>query len=254
MSCLEEVSDVIKEEGSSSHGHPLRQFLLSFAHSASGTQGHQGNYRYRALCHTAATWYHAARGNANLKRGIVNKVIIDVEPGRFLKRQPDGSYVAVDVKEQYTKVQTDLRTGRIGRMMNKKTEIPKEQLDAAVEALTTPGFALQKPMAMDRAVHASRPSNASAVTRTVSSGDDHPISHAPLANAQGAVLAKLKLEAEYLELAKEKEVLVMRNKILELKKDLKGLREYNRQLETGHPRSNMAGNSDEHELTVYNDE
>ena len=177
-------------------------------------------------------------------------MIKDVEPGRFLKRQPDGSFVLVDGKERYTKVQTDLRTGRIGRMMSKKAEIPKEEITAAVEALTTPGIMVQQPMVIDRAVHASRPSNASAVTRTVSSGDDHTMHQPPLANTQGAVLAKMKLEAEYLELAKEKEVLVMRNKILELKKDLKGLREYNRQLESGHPRSDMTEDGDE--LSSYN--
>ncbi|GKY93289.1 hypothetical protein MPSEU_000296400 [Mayamaea pseudoterrestris] len=210
---------------------------------ASGTQGHQGNFRYRAICHTAATWYHAARGNPALKRAIVVKVIKDVEPGRFLKRLNNGLFVQVEGKERYTKVQTDLRTGRIGRMMNKTLEIPKAQIDAAVAALSVPEATCEHLQSVARPMYSPRPSNASGVMRTVSTGDDYPATSIA-DNHHSTVLAKMKLEAEYLELTKEKEVLVMQNKILELKKDLQGLRDYNRKLESGGSDQDEKGEGD----------
>jgi hypothetical protein len=204
------------------------------SHPASGTQGHQGNFRYRSICHKAATWYHSARGNANLKRAIVHKVIKDVEPGRFLKFLPDGSCLIVEGKERYTKVQTDLRTGRIGRMMNKTLDIPKDQVDAAVAALSQPSIAPSQPMAhVPQSVHAARPGQGNAVTRTVSTGEEQHLGAGISPGQAPSAVERMKLEAEYLELTKQKEMLLMRNKILELKKDLQGLRAYNQQLESG---------------------
>jgi hypothetical protein len=152
--------------------------------------------------------------------------------------------VRVEGKERFTKVQTDLRTGRIGRMMNKSIEVPNAQIDAAVAALAAPEMSIKHEQSVARSVHSPRPSNANTVSRTVSSGEDYHASGLPV-DHHTSVLAKMKLEAEYLELAKEKEVLVMRNKILELKKDLKGLREYNQQLECGHPVPETRGDTQE---------
>lgn len=173
-----------------------------------------------------------------MKRSIVHKVIGDISPGRFIKREADGSLVEVTGKERYIKVQTDLRTGRVGRLMNKTLQVPEEHVDAAVSAQHVARVErsdiqrLGDGITVSSEAQQSNPANV--VTRTVSSGEETPLLFVS-SNQHDAALTKMRLEAEYHELMKEKEFLMMQNKILELKQDLKGLREYNRQLESSQP-------------------
>jgi hypothetical protein len=159
-------------------------------------------------------------------------VITDVLPGRFLKRQADGSFVPVAGKERYIKVQTDLRTGRVGRMMSKASASSMGQNEASIPSLEARNIYGSLPARVDRSTQSPRPS--SAVTRTVSNGNESQMEEVSGCR-DSAALAKMKLEAEFLELSKEREVLLMQNKVLKLKQDVDSLREHNRQLETGRP-------------------
>jgi hypothetical protein len=195
--------------------------------------------------------------------------MLEVVPGRFLKQFAEG-YVVVRDREAYTKIQTDLRTSRLGRMLSKAS---RERIPAMAHSV------LSRIVSSGTSIESSQPNSPETTTLKPDEGHDAAINPATSASARfsrnclvetralyngatmnfkrparsqppmklivppGAIditgrtpqsaavnnshrffaFDRSQLEAEFVALSREKELLVLRNKVLALKHDITAL-------------------------------